>query len=125
MFDMKLTIINKWFNTATKKEEYVTSHINGSWSAARGISISGTQIIKSDATKCYILMSEKGYQKPEAFQATKKGWTLKPDDYIIKGKVTGINSIADIKQYESIKITNVSVKDYGSKGINHFEIEGS
>ena len=71
-------------------------------------------------------MSEKGYVKPNEFQESDVSkWTLKNDDYLVKGTVDTVSTIAKLKEdYECMKITNVSVKDYGSIDMQHFEISG-
>lgn len=125
MFDKDLTIVNKWFNPKAKKNEYKISYIHGFWSSNNGISISNTEIVKNDGLKAMILMSEDGYVNPKEFQKSGKGWTLQNDDYLIKGIVEEVISIANMKSnYECMKITNVAIKDYGSLDMQHFEVSG-
>lgn len=125
MFNQDLTIVNKWFNKETKRDEYKLSQIKGFWSSNDGISISGVNIVKNDGLSAYILMSEEGYITPKEFQNGNTGWTLQNDDYIIKGLVYDVTTIADYKQlYECMKITNIAIKDYGSIDMRHFEISG-
>ena len=131
MFNKDLTVINKWFNKKTKQNEYKISHINGFWSSNNGISISNTELIKNDGFKALILIDEKnqneeGYISPKEFQKNGTGWTLQNDDYIVKGIVEEITTIANLKEsYECMKITNVAVKDYGSLDMQHYEASGS
>ena len=125
MFDKDITIVNKWFNKQTKKNEYKIAHVKGFWNSNEGISISDTNLIKSDGFKALILMSEKGYVTPRFFKENGLGWTLKNDDYLIKGIVEEVTTISNLKDnYECMKITNVSVKDYGSLDMQHFKITG-
>lgn len=109
--------------------EYKVHHVKGFWSSNEGISISDTQLIKSDELIARILMSEAGYVTPKAFQELSiisDEWTLQNDDYLVKGKIedtfTSINEILD--NYECMKITNVAIKDYGSDDMQHFAITG-
>lgn len=125
MFDKDLTIINKWFNKETKRNEYKISHIHGFWSSNNGITISNTELIKNDGFKALILMSEEGYINPMEFQKSGTGWTIQNDDYIVKGIVDEVTTLAKLKEdYECMKITNVAVKDYGSLDMQHFEVSG-
>lgn len=125
MFDKDISIINKWFNKETKLNEYKIHHLKGFWSSNKGISISDTQLIKNDGLIVRILMSESGYVKPNEFQNTGNGWTLQNDDYLVKGLVDSVNTIANLKDnYECMKITNIAIKDYGSIDMQHYEISG-
>lgn len=126
MFDKDLSIVNKCFNKKTKTNEYIISHVHGFWSSNEGITISNTQLVKNDGFKALILMSEKGYVNPKEYIGENDTWTLRNDDYIVKGIVNEITSLSELKEdYECMKITNVAVKDYGSLDMHHFEISGS
>ena len=125
MFDKDITVVNKWFNKATKQNEYKLHHLKGFWSSNKGISISDTQLTKNDGLVVRILMDEKGYVIPKEFQNNGIGWTLQNDDYLVKGIVDNVSTIAKIKEdHECMKITNISVKDYGSIDMRHYEISG-
>lgn len=125
MFDKELTIVNKWFNKKTKQNEYKINHIHGFWSSNEGVSISNTELIKNDGFKVLILMSEDGYINPKEFQKNGIGWTLQNDDYIVKGIIEEITTLASLKEnYECMKITNVAIKDYGSLDMQHYEVSG-
>lgn len=125
MFNQDLTIVNKWFNKNTKRNEYKVSHVKGFYSSNNGISINGTDLVKSDGFIARILMNEEGYKSPKVFQNNPVGWTLQNDDYIIKGIIDSVNSISEIKDnYECMKITKVAIKDYGSFDMQHYEISG-
>lgn len=123
MFNQDLTIVNKWYNKDTKKNEYKVHPVKGFFSSYNGISISGTDLIKQDEFVAYILMSEEGYQTPKEFQLNPTGWTLQNDDYIVKGIIEDISSVSEI-ELEKMKITNVAIKDYGSSDMQHFAIKG-
>lgn len=125
MFNQDLTIVNKCFNKNTKRNEYKVSHVKGFYSSNNGISINGTDLVKSDGFIARILMSEEGYQTNKDYQLNPKGWTLKNDDYIIKGIVNEVKSISEMKDsYECMKITKIAIKDYGSVDMQHYEISG-
>lgn len=125
MFDKDITVVNKWFNKETNKNEYKISHVKGFWSSNQGIKISNTELLKSDGLKAMILFSEQGYVEPRYYQGKAKTWTLQNDDYLAKGIIEKVTTIADTKaNYECMKITNVAKKDYGSFDMQHFEISG-
>lgn len=123
MFNQDLTIVNKWYNKDTKKNEYKVHPVKGFFSSYNGISISGTDLIKQDGFVAYILKSEEGYQTPKEFQLNPTGWTLQNDDYIVKGIIGDISSVSEI-ELEKMKITNVAIKDYGSSDMQHYAIKG-
>ena len=140
MFDKDITIINKYWaneqvgtelvnNVSTpiikKVMKYKVSHIKGFWSSNESISISGVDLIGSKRTIVRILMSEPDYVSPSSYVGT--GWTLKNDDYVVKGgtAIESVSSITDVlNSYECLKITNVAIKDYGSSDMQHYEISG-
>lgn len=126
MFDKDITIINKWFNKQTKKGEYKINHVKGFWSSDEGISVNGTQLVKNDGVIVRILMSEQDYHSPKEFKENGMGWTLQNDDYIVKGLIDEVNTLTKLKSsYDDVmKITKVSIKDYGSLDMRHFEISG-
>ena len=126
MFNKDITIINKWFNKETKKDEYKINHVKGFWSSNEGISISGTQLVKNDGVIVRILMSEQGYHSLKEFKDNGIGWTLQNDDYIVKGLIDKVETLTKLKsEYDDVmKITKISIKDYGSLDMQHFEVSG-
>lgn len=127
MFNKDITIINSYFNKTLRKTEYKVSYVKGFWSSNDGISINGTALVKTDGMSARILMSEKGYQKPDDFQNTPNGWTLKTNDYLVKGIVDNFTTITQLleKYSDVIKITNIATKDYGSEDMWHWSITGA
>lgn len=125
MFDKDITVINKYFNKSTKLNEYKVHHLKGFWSSNSGISISDTQLVKSDGLTVRILMSERGYVNPKSFAGEDGTWTLQNDDYLVKGIVDNVDTITTVlDNYECLKITNIAIKDYGSDDMQHFAITG-
>ena len=130
LFDKDITIVNKYIDKETKKAKYKLSCVKGFWSSNDGISINGTQLTKQDGLNTKILVNDSRnvmYQRPEEFAKNRKTWTLKPDDYLVKGVVENFTTIIDLlEKYEDVmKITNVSIKDYGSEDMQHFDIIGA
>ena len=126
MFDKDITVINKYIDKQTKEANYKVSYIKGFWSFDNGISINGTQLTKIDSLSARILMSEENYQQPEDFEKNQNGWTLKPDDYLVKGKVEDFTTITKLLENykEVIKIFKIGIKDYGSEDMWHWTITG-
>lgn len=125
MFDKDITVINKYIDS-NKKPQYKVSYVKGFWSSNDGISINGTHLTKNNGLSVRILMSEKSYQKPKDFAKNQKGWTLKNDDYLVKGKVENFTTTTKLLEgyQEVMKITNIAIKDYGSKDMWHWAITG-
>ena len=155
LFDKDITVINRYIDISTKKYAYKVSYIKGFWGSSKGVSIKDVNLIKSDELIARILMSQRGYQKPKDFQYAQNtykvkdvnampvsafnklkvnelavkdtGWTLKVDDYLVKGIVTDFTTIADLLENyaDVIKITKIGVKDYGSEDMWHWAITGA
>lgn len=125
MFDKDMTVINKYIDK-NRKPQYKVSYIHGFWSFNDGISINDTQLIKKDGLIARILMNENGYQKQEDFQRNQEGWTLKNDDYLVKGIVKDFTTTTKlVEDYQDvIKITQIATKDYGSEDMWHWAITG-
>lgn len=127
LFNKDITIVNKYFDKETRTTKYKLSNIKGFWGCSKGISISNTQLTKTDTLTARILMSEKNYQNPKDFIKNPTGWTLQNDDYLVKGKVENFTSIKDLldNYSEVLKITTISTKDYGSDDMWHWAITGA
>lgn len=130
MFDKDITIINKYIDKE-HKTRYKVSFIKGFWSSSKGISINGVLLQSSDNLTAVILMNElsqdkQSYQEPKEFEKNQKGWTLREDDYLVKGKVEDFTTIIKLLENyrEIMKITKVSTNDFGSEDMWNFEITG-
>lgn len=125
MFDKDITVINRYVDE-TRTTQYKLSYIHGFWSSNVGVSISGTNLVKVDGLSARILMSEPKYQNPKEFLESQKGWTLKNDDYLVKGIITNFTTITDLIANTSdvMKIKNIATKDYGSEDMWHWAITG-
>ena len=129
MFDKDITVINKYFDKQSKTSKYKVSYVKGYWSSNDGISINGTMLTKADGLSARILMNDsrnETYQEPKDFDKEQKTWTLKPDDYLVKGKVKDFTTITQVLDdyTEVIKIKNIAPKDYGSSDMWHWAITG-
>lgn len=129
MFDKDITVINKYFDKQSKTSKYKVSYVKGYWSSNDGISINGTVLTKADGLSARILMNDsrnESYQEPKDFEKEQKTWTLKPDDYLVKGIVEDFTTITQmLEDYtDVIKIKNIATKDYGSSDMWHWTITG-
>ena len=129
LFDKDITVINQYFDKETKTKKYKISYIKGFWSSSNGISINGTQLTKNDGLSVRILMYDtrnEAYQEAGEFKKEQKTWTLQNDDYLIKGIVKDFTKISKLlEDYQDVmKISNIAIKDYGSKDMQHFIVEG-
>lgn len=129
LFNKDITVINKYIDE-NRKPQYKVSYVRGFWSSNDGISINGTQLTKSDGLSARILIYDSRnakYQTPKDFEKEQKTWTLKPDDYLVKGIVENFTTITKVLDdyQEVIKITNIATKDYGSEDMQHFAITGA
>lgn len=129
MFDKDITVINQYIDENHKKA-YKVSYVKGFWSSNDGVSINGTQLTKNGGLSARILINDnrnEEYQKPEEFKKEQKTWTLQNDDYLVKGIVEDFTTITKLLEnyQEVIKITNVAIKDYGSRDMWHFAVIGA
>lgn len=132
MFDKDITVINKYIDKETRKTKYKVSYVKGFWSSNKGISINGVLLQSNDNLIAVILMNElnqdkQSYQEPKEFEKKQEGWTLKEDDYLVKGIVNDFTTITKlIEDYQdAMKITKVSTNDFGSKDMWNFEVTGA
>lgn len=131
MFNKDITIINKYIDK-DGKSQYKVSHVKGFWSSSKGISINGVLLQSNDNLTAVILMNEQNqdkqsYQEPKEFEKNQKGWTLKEDDYLVKGIVNNFTTITKIcENYrDKMKITKVATNDFGSEDMWNFELTGA
>lgn len=130
MFDKDITIINKYIDK-DRKAQYKVSYVKGFWSSSKAISINGTLLQSSDNLTAVILMNElnqdkQSYQEPKEFEKNQKGWTLREDDYLVKGIVDNFITVTKlVEDYrDTMKITKVATNDFGSKDMWNFEVTG-
>ncbi len=131
MFDKDITIINRYIDK-DRKTQYKVSYVKGFWSSSKGISINGVLLQSNDNLTAVILMNElnqdkQSYTKPKEFEKNQEGWTLKEDDYLVKGIVDNFTTIIRlIEDYQdTMKVTKVSINDFGSKYMWNFEVTGA
>lgn len=131
MFDKDITVINKYIDK-NRKPQYKVSYVKGFWSSSKAISINGTLLQSSDNLTAVILMNElnrdkQPYQEPKEFEKSQEGWTLKEDDYLVKGIVSDFTTVTKlVEDYrDTMKITKVATNDFGSEDMWNFEATGA
>lgn len=132
MFDKDITVINRYIDKEIRTPKYKISHIKGFWSSNNGILIDGVLLQSNDNLTAVILMDElnqekQSYQEPIEFEKNQDGWTLKEEDYLVKGMVDDFTTITKLcEEYQDvIKITKVSTNDFGSEDMRNFEVTGA
>lgn len=130
MFGKDITIINKYIDK-DRKPQYKVSYVKGFWSSSKAISINGVLLQSNDNLTAVILMNElnqdkQSYQEPKEFEKNQEGWTLKEDDYLVKGIVSDFTTVTKlVENYrDTMKITKVAINDFGSEDMWNFEITG-
>lgn len=131
MFDKDITIINKYIDK-DRKAQYKVSYVKGFWSSSKAISINGALLQSSDNLTAVILINElnqdeQSYKEPKEFEKNQEGWTLKEDDYLVKGIVNDFTTVTKlVEDYrDTMKITKVATNDFGSEDMWNFEVTGA
>lgn len=118
-----VTILNKYIeNRESKYKRYIIKNVH--WEDSIGINELQIGIIKDiDNSTIYIpFTSGKDYVKPKQYKGI--GFTLRDEDYIIKGIVDEDLPIKKLEEkYDDVrKITKVDTYDYGSKEMQHWRV---
>ena len=124
LFDKDITVVNKYLDSKTRTKKYGIYHLKGFWNSRQTIKLSNLELLNSNSYSALILMTESGYVKPKEYKGDSETWTLKPDDYLIKGKIESFNSLNELENYEYMKITDASIKDYCSDDMKHYMVSG-
>lgn len=132
---VNITIYNQYIDPATRSEKYqrtVIPHVH--WENRKAINRSKIGDISADSVMVFIPFAVgDDYLKPVAWQAlpVKTGkWTLQTGDILVKGAVTDELSssftASDLKEkYDDVvAITSVDTMDYGTVGLQHWEVSG-
>lgn len=132
MFDKDITVINRYIDKEIRTPKYKISYIKGFWSSNNGVLIDGVLLQSNDNLTAVILMNElnqekQSYREPIEFEKNQDGWTLKEEDYLVKGMVDDFTTITKLcEEYQDvIKITKVSTNDFGSEDMRNFEVTGA
>lgn len=118
-----MTIFNKYIeNHETKYKKSYIEKVH--WEDRKGANIISSGLEGVDQTTVYIPYSScKDYISPKIFKINKTGFTLQPEDIIVKGKILdNFTTIKDLeKKYDYVRvITTVDNYDFGN--LKHFEV---
>ncbi|RJQ42816.1 MAG: hypothetical protein C4545_04055 [Anaerolineaceae bacterium] len=128
-----LTIYNRYIDATTRTEKYQRTVIPAVfWENRKAANVIKSGLLAADQASVYVPFTAGiNHLEPAAWQAltSKTGkWTIAIGDAIVKGDVTdeieGSFTITSLKaKYDDVLIiTSVDAQDYGSVGMQHWQI---
>lgn len=128
MTNTNMSVYNKYVDPFTHETIYKKHLIdNVFWDDSLGSNLNmGYE--NADKVNVYIPYDKNDlseYKPPKEYNGI--GWTLKNEDYMIKGNVDieEVESIKELSNYEIFKMTVNDNKDFGSPNMQHFELRGN
>lgn len=129
------TVINHYYDAASDTERYVSTVIDGVfWEDTRAANMRQSGGADGADSIAVIIPFNADYQKPykmpQAYAVDPvESWTLRPNDYIVKGAYLFNFDTAGFREFEKStdyihKITKVDTMDFGSKHMQHWEVGG-
>lgn len=122
------TVFNRMYDPVTRQDHWKATQIRSVfWEDCKAANTIKSGMENSDSAMVFIPFSvSAGYQKPKEFEKTPSGWTLRPEDYIVKGLVDYDGSVTKLLDHfdDVIVITSVDTMDYGSPDMQHWEVSG-
>lgn len=134
-----ITLFNRYYDADSDEYKYARTFLRGvNWQDSQAIDISQSAGVKStNHTRVFIPLKvdseEKTYLKPKTFKRSDKvtNYTLDNADIVVKGIVDfdmndaqsgGFKAL--LRDFDDVmKITKVADNRYGSKLVQHFELE--
>lgn len=134
-----ITLFNRYYDNDSDEYKYARTFLRGvNWQDSQAINISQSAGVKStNHTRVFIPLKvdseEKTYLKPKTFKRSDKvtNYTLDNADIVVKGIVDfdmndahsgGFKAL--LRDFDDVmKITKVADNRYGSKLVQHFELE--
>ena len=134
-----ITLFNRYYDADSDEYKYARTFLRGvNWQDSQAIDISQSVGVKStNHTRVFIPLKvdseEKTYLKPKTFKRSDKvtNYTLDNADIVVKGIVDfdmndahsgGFKAL--LRDFDDVmKITKVADNRYGSKLVQHFELE--
>jgi hypothetical protein len=134
-----ITLFNRYYDNDSGEYKYARTFLRGvNWQDSQAINISQSAGVKStNHTRVFIPLKvdseEKTYLKPKTFKRSDKvtNYTLDNADIVVKGIVDfdmndaqsgGFKAL--LREFDDVmKITKVADNRYGSKLVQHFELE--
>lgn len=134
-----ITLFNRYYDNDSDEYKYARTFLRGvNWQDSQAINISQSAGVKStNHTRVFIPLKvdseEKTYLKPKTFKRSDKvtNYTLDNADIVVKGIVDFDMNDANsggfkalLRDFDDVmKITKVVDNRYGSKLVQHFELE--
>lgn len=125
MFTQPITIYNHYHDIISQTDKYKrTIVLKTHFESIEGATLGGVEVNTDNTYKVVIPLKTGGYVPPNVYAGV--GWTLKPNDYIVKGVcAVELDSYADIQDLTSMVINKVEVNDYAKvKRLNNYTALG-
>lgn len=139
MTNADITVYNRQFDKAQDKYIYLRTYLKGvNWQDSKGIRIAESGVVSDDRTRIFIPLDvnaeSKQYKKPKTYKRMDDKslfYTLDNEDIVVKGIIEfdltgnpGENVSSLQAKYDDVMvITKVIDNRYGSRTIQHFELE--
>ena len=139
MTNADITVYNRQFDKAQDKYIYLHTYLKGvNWQDSKGIRIAESGVVSDDRTRIFIPLDVdaegKQYKKPKTYRRMDDKslfYTLDNEDIVVKGIIDfdltgnpGENVSSLQAKYDDVMvITEVIDNRYGSRIIQHFELE--
>lgn len=139
MTNADITVYNRQFDKVQDKYIYLRTYLKGvNWQDSKGIRIAESGVVSDDRTRIFIPLDvdaeDKQYKKPKTYKRMDDKslfYTLDNEDIVVKGIIDfdltgnpGENVSSLQAKYDDVMvITKVIDNRYGSRIIQHFELE--
>lgn len=139
MTNADITVYNRQFDKVQDKYIYLRTYLKGvNWQDSKGIRIAESGVVSDDRTRIFIPLDvdaeDKQYKKPKTYKRMDDKslfYTLDNEDIVVKGIIDfdltgnpGENVSSLQAKYDDVMvITKVIDNRYGSRTIQHFELE--
>lgn len=139
MTNADITVYNRQFDKVQDKYIYLRTYLKGvNWQDSKGIRIAESGVVSDDCTRIFIPLDvdaeDKQYKKPKTYKRMDDKslfYTLDNEDIVVKGIIDfdltgnpGENVSSLQAKYDDVMvITEVIDNRYGSRIIQHFELE--
>lgn len=139
MTNADITVYNRQFDKVQDKYIYLRTYLKGvNWQDSKGIRIAESGVVSDDRTRIFIPLDvdaeDKQYKKPKTYKRMDDKslfYTLDNEDIVVKGIIDfdltgnpGENVSSLQAKYDDVMvITEVIDNRYGSRIIQHFELE--
>lgn len=133
-----ITLYNRYYDKDSGEHRYTRTVLKGvNWQDQQAVLISKTGVTSTDSTRIFVPLKVdadgKTYKKPKTFKRSDKAqnYTLDNEDIVVKGIVdfdinnahTGGLSVLQREYDDVMTITRVIDNRFGSKHMQHFELE--